>query len=707
MNQEQSLNILANFVSNRITLLHSIKEVKFKNSTYQVEEVDGSDYTKVLMQSPISKVSNFSDMIWDFNEDYPNVARSMQGTRLRINFSNYSAIPTFVIIEIKVLLNLAILNNLIFQEKFYNRNLSPVRNSKFKSNIKIQTLTPRFKAGLSFFNQAFKEIRCEYGNDYVDANIKSLTDITYDMYAKAAKNYEKTRGFELEIFFKYLYSPSAQKYIFKTLLPYINLNEFEWKKLPTNNKKRKNQVLPNNVFETISQKSTFIILDFLNAMKESKNISDISSLERFVINEHHSYADKVNLNRETFFAYVSLRLKHQNYKLEYTENIIEPFEWKYTKYSKIRSAAGLKNKFRKNGFPLKSIYKYLNLVSSACTYIIGQYTGMRLSELAEINVQDCKCLVNENGIWVIKSSLKKNIQETHTGLFDNYWIAIPIVRDAVLAASYISKFKASPYLLSSIYTVAPTKRALALNSNGVKNQINRLFTHILGKEVASEIDFNTHMFRHTLAHQLFRADVGLPLISFQLKHFVNNVAKYTSQSATSTTTLGYGEIGEMLSQEGSRKGDRNSFRHKAELEMIKISHNPKGVFYGGKATELKERLNKLFKGYQAAGYTEDEVYQAMLEQGIGVVNVGQGLCYGGKSEEYDESLPCIGSLRCNPARCKEAVVTKSHAPKWREVYTLNKANLNKPEYAYNREQILAIMNEARVVLENLGEEVEL
>lgn len=38
---------------------------------------------------------------------------------------------------------------------------------------------------------------------------------------------------------------------------------------------------------------------------------------------------------------------------------------------------------------------------------------------------------------------------------------------------------------------------------------------------------------------------------------------------------------------------------------------------------------------------------------------------------------------------------------------LNKNNLNKPEYLESREQILAAMNEAKMVLENLGEAIEL
>ena len=107
------------------------------------------------------------------------------------------------------------------------------------------------------------------------------------------------------------------------------------------------------------------------------------------------------------------------------------------------------------------------------------------------------------------------------------------------------------------------------------------------------------------------------------------------------------------------------------------------------------------------GYTEEEVYEALADQGAAVTNIGNGLCYGNKQDDTDPALPCIGSLRCNPIRCKHAIVTLKHAPKWREIYIVNKANLNKPGYEHLREQMLATMNEAVMVLENLGEKVEL
>ena len=245
-----------------------------------------------------------------------------------------------------------------------------------------------------------------------------------------------------------------------------------------------------------------------------------------------------------------------------------------------------------------------------------------------------------------------------------------------------------------------------MSSSSITYQLNLLIRQLLGESTANQISLNPYMLRHTLTYQLFKAEVGLPLISFQLKHFVDSVSRYTDLGATSSVTLGYGDIGNMLSKDGNRKSDNTSLRRTAELEAIKTAHNPNGIYYGGKANEHKQNLIKTFKGYMAAGYDENEVYEAMADQGVAVVYMGQGLCYGGR-DEHDSNLPCIGSLRCNPARCKQAIVTSKHASKWREVYILNKANLNNPKYSHLNEQIMAAMNEAKMVLENLGEKVEL
>lgn len=702
MNQEHSLNLLTNFVDNRFTILNNIECLNPKNDVSKIQKTKGIRYIESLMYSSVSKLSCFSDTVWDFNEDYPNISRNIQGARIRCNFSKYTYIPIFILTEVKVILYLAILNNSIFKQNF-NSSISHSKKRNIRSNLKIQSLLPIFDAGLAFLDLICKEASIEFGNQFVREKIKSLSDINHNMYANAAPKFERVKDERLETFFKYIFSSTAREYVFDKQLPYIDLESLNWKKLPNTEKQINNKVLPNKVFEKLSKIASYIILDFLKAIGDTEKISDIASFERLKASDYSSWSSHNNINRDILNAYTAYRLKNKGYDLDSIENLDKPYEWLQTYHSK----TGLSNNFNRLGFKVESIREYFCILNDACVYIVGQYTGMRASELAEVRVQNCECLVENNGIWLIESTVKKHTQEIHTGLFDDRWVAIPIIRDAILAASYIAKIKASPYLIANVNTVPSQQKAQSMTSKGIKYQINRFITHVYGEKIASEIKFYPYMLRHTLTYQLFRADVGLSLISFQLKHFVDDVAKYTSLGATSSVTLGYGEVGELLSKDSSRNGRGCSFRRDAELEALKTAYNPNGTYYGGKAAELKERLTKLFQGYQAAGYTEDEVYEAMADQGIAVVNVGQGLCYGGKFEEFDNSLPCIGSLRCNPARCSQAVVTRSHAPKWREVYIMNKGNLDKPEYAHNQDQILAVMNEAKMVLENLGEEVEL
>lgn len=710
MNQEQKLNILTDFANNRMCVLNSIESFSSKNTSFQtqeVHEIDEIEYTKSLMQTPISKLSKFSDGVWDFNEDYPNVARSIQGDSLRINFSRHQNIPIFVIAEIKVLFYLALLNNLIFKTEFNTKTYKNIKRRRVKGSIKPQTLTVYFNKGLSFLNHLFKETIEELGSEFVHKNISTLADLSYEMYVKSAENFEQVADDSLDRFFKYLYSPSACEYVFSKPLPFVDINQLNWKKRSTRYKNKKIQVIPNESFETLSKVSSLIVVDFLHAIGDDKKIADTTSFENWKVSKHSSWASEEKINRESLNVYTALRLRQKKYSVEYIENTVEPYGAMFTKHSTLKSAIGMRKILGKLGYKVESLNEYFNLVGAACIYLVGQYTGMRPSELAEIRVQNIDCLTEENGIWLIKSSVKKHVQEINTGLFDDKWVAIPIVRDALLASSYISKFKASPYLLAHANTLAPNEKARSMDGNGVKYQINKLITTLLGEKTAHAIKFHPYMLRHTLTYQLYRVDIGLSIISFQLKHFVHDVEKYTTYGATSQVTLGYGGVGEILSKDGYRKGRRTTFRQEAESEAVKIAFNPNGVYYGAKGKELKNKLTKFFVGYGLAGYNEEEVYEALVNQGVGVVNVGQGLCYGQKSEDFDNSLPCLGSLRCNPARCSQAVVTKSHAPKWREIYLLNKINLNKPDYAYNRENILAAMNEAKMVLEHLGEEVEL
>lgn len=703
MDNETKINVLTSFSNHRPDILKSLDPFRVQKIEYsQQEDVDShTAYMNLLMQKPVSKKSRFSDDVWDFNADYPNAARNIQGAKLRINFAKFQDIPAFVLIELKIIFELALLNNLIFKPKGIGKK------SRVKGIIKANSLIPIFESGLTFVNEIFKQASHELGYEFVHAKIKTLSDITPKLYYKAAQNYNRVKGKELDQFFKYLRHPSSRQYVFKEPLAYVELSSLTWNKLVSDANTKKKQVLPDLVFESLSKIASFIVVDFLNAIGKRDNISDTSSLERFNASNHSSWASKERVTHEIINAYTALRLRDKGYSSNFVMNQIESYDWMRKRDYGVLGGLTLRKTLRKRGYKLDSLREYFNLVAYSCVYLVGQYTGMRPSELSEVRVQNCSCLVEEDGVWLIESTVKKHREEISTGLFDDKWVAIPIVRDAILAASYISKIKVSPYLVSSVDTVSSDSLSKSLTSSGIKHQMDIFIRRLLGESTVQQIKFNPYMLRHTITYQLFRAEVGLPLISFQLKHFVDSISKYTFSGTTSSVTLGYGDIGEMLSKEGTRRGENRSWRKVAELEAIKAAHNPNGIYYGGKAKEHKENLIKTFQGYMAAGYTEEDVYEAMAEQGVAVVYLGQGLCYGGRQEEFDSSLPCIGSIRCNPARCKQAIITSKHAPKWREIYILNKANLNKPEYAHSYEQILAVMNEAAMVLEILGEKVEI
>ena len=106
MNSEAKLDVLTNFAEHRFYILNSLNTARYQSTAYSQQENTGSTvYMDLLMQKPVSKLSKFSDQIWDFNKDYPNAARNVQGAKLRINFSKYQEIPKFVLIEMKIILS--------------------------------------------------------------------------------------------------------------------------------------------------------------------------------------------------------------------------------------------------------------------------------------------------------------------------------------------------------------------------------------------------------------------------------------------------------------------------------------------------------------------------------------------------------------------------------------------------------------------------
>lgn len=675
MLMEAQFEILNQFKSNRVAILSFVK------SDAETIEEESQSYIYLLNDMSVTMKSKFKDMVWDYNDDVINPGRNIVGAKLCIDFSRYQNIPVFVLIELKCLMHYIAL-----APKRYSSN------SRRNKPLKYNTIISQFENGLRLINHTFSKIN-EIGEEFVAEKYKAISDILESDFLDAAKDYTFFVDRALESFFNYLKHPETKK-----IIDHDIQIDFDSLKFPKEEVMRriKRPFLENDNFEVLIEHSVYRIVEFLKLM--GTPIEDNNALTHF--ENLKKNLEPLSLTANLINDYGIIRLLSKGYSKEFIDKKYEinPLFLKdngeFYPHESVRKTVKSLYKVKH----LDQIRIQVNEVYYAACFIVGIYTGMRPNALSEIMIS--KCLIREDGHDLLISKEHKGKSET-LKLFDDKWVAIPIVKDAIASAKIIGKFKNNDYLFSNMDTVSSTmvRSHKNMGSGGIKHFMENYFLKVFDSDTVKGINFSAYMLRHTLAYQLFRADLGLPFISFQLKHVVDQVSSYTSLGATNDVTMSYGGIGEQLSD-----AKFGVIRKSAEVERIKSVMNPDATYLGPKGKEHKDRLHRAFSGYMAAGYTKEEVYVRMAEQGMAIVNMGTGFCFGGV-ENFDDSLPCIGSLRCNPIRCNNAVVTKSHAPKWREVYVSNRVLLNKKGYEDRQDQILAAMNEAESVLKLLGEEL--
>ncbi|MEC4239521.1 tyrosine-type recombinase/integrase [Pseudomonas sp. DSV-1] len=648
-----------------------------------------------LLEMPVSLRSKFGDALWDFNLDYPNVARDLRGVAQYINFNQFSNIPPLIMME--------------FKAGFLNYFWIPqeLGISAGKSRLKISSVIQVFKRGLSFVDALYEECSAKYGRVFVNDNFLGLKDIEAEHYTKASEKFDNTYDGTIDTFFTVVRSPFLAERVFGGKVPFVDIANLPWKKLGSRKyeaQERPRLVLPNLVFEKASLVASLNIVDFLDTLSEK--VIDEQSLRRR--NEKgHGLAQVYGLSRRTFDLYVINRLRLAGYStVDIASNLYEvlPEFWSRRIPDQFVER-GAANKMSDVDLD-KEFLEYIMYMHESACYIIAQYTGMRPSELSEVKAESC--IRDLNGHYVIGSHVLKH-QDLISKLFDDWWIAIPIVRDAISVVKILARITRNSYVFSSMKAVPPGGVSLAHGSVGLSNMMARFFGRFLGGEQLEALlqYYTPYTLRHTLAYQLFRADVGLPFISHQLKHFKSNIGDIDPNKSFSSVTLGYGEIGLKLAAGKSKTSPMAQALHReAALESIKAQFDPDGSYAGIQAKKHVEGIQKFFQGHMEAGYSKDEIFEQMAEQGFGIINVGAGFCYGNETEEFDETVPCLGSLRCNPVRCQNAIVTKVHIGRWHEVRKQNKKSLSNPSSMYNRAQILAAIDEAESVLMHLGEDID-
>lgn len=656
-----------------------------------------------LNSTRVSKLSLFRDMEWDFNDDNPNASRLLKGVRLKVNFGRYDDIPEAVILEMKCVAFLYMNLPGFFKAE-------DVSNKKAVKVLKPQTHVVHVDHALKFVNQLYLVLREELGSFYIDETMQSLSSIPSCYYGQAAAIYPWAYNSPMELFFRAIQSPRLQGTLFSSAVPTVVFDNLPWLRVGSEKssaeevEEKPSKVLRNDLFEHSTSIASMVIVDFLDAL--GQEVVDQTSLR--VRNSKRFYQSRDNgLTSTKLSLYTCYRLYRAGHSVSLLKahwpegcEVIDKI-FKGDHFGNIRKICG-----NLLGSDFDTQFKeYIGYVTYSCMYVVAQFTGMRPGELVRLLGDSCLKEDKEGGYWLISSIVEKH-QQNLTGLFDDYWVAIPIVRDAILASALLSKLKNNPYVFSKAHTIPFGEVALPFSSSGFNHPMEKFFKGFLSDDEVEKIGYYPYMLRHTLAYQLFRADLGLPFISHQLKHFGELIGRPEIGRSFSKTTLAYGEVGDMLSKGGRMGVDGASIKRQAELECVKSMFDPEGNYAGANAVEHKAALQKEFAGYMAAGYTTDEVFEYMVDQHIAIINVGGAFCYGGRQEEFDSSLPCIGGLRCNPNRCSNAVVTEAHAPAWKDVYEQNKKSLRDPRLQHSQQHYKAAMDEARLVLVNLGIEVE-
>ncbi|MGE6261838.1 site-specific integrase [Aeromonas media] len=628
-----------------------------------------------LLAFPVTSKSLFRDDVWDYTEDV-EIAKTMGRNRLIIDFSAYENIPKSIVAELKIV----IVYIGIIPKRSQNRR------GKSGRTLSTQSITPMVKSWLDFMDYFYNKAGEEYGNAFCREKYSSLIDITYQDYKMFSVGYQKAEStvshielvfewFSLDRIVNTLYSHPP----FLPKIEHLSITQIEKKE------DDREKIIPDEIFDKVVTISSCLISDFLHKM--GLPIKDKTAEKKLELFRNDLPPSVMDISDSDVEYYIGVRLYKKNPDIALVRSKLN------TELVGDVRAADLQRPERGT----EDIFNYTKLVHDAAIYIIAQFTGMRPSEFTEIRVD--KPLTSSFDIPCICSTVHKH-RSTSRRLFDDLWVAIPAVEDAMATLVILTRIRNNPFVFSKSETLKFSQEPKTLK-NGVCIVIKNYFSEILTSDELNSIDFFPYMMRHTLAYQMYKVELGLPFISHQLKHFGNLVQSVgaASNKGFSSDTMCYGDIGDMLS---GIKTEKNNLRHQAEVHLVKEMYDPNGTFAGVNAEAHKKRLKKLFEGYQAAGYSNDEVFEAMAQQGMAVINVGTGMCYGGRVEEFDQSLPCIGSLRCNPNRCHQAVITKAHIPKWREVYEQNMKVVNLGESETNYRQAVEAANEAKGVLEYLG-----
>ncbi len=455
--------------------------------------------------------------------------------------------------------------------------------------------------------------------------------------------------------------------------------------------------LPDKLFTFLVNTATKDVLSFLVALGKvpCAPVSDIGEHDIFL-----SYKDF----SEVYEGY--LKISEEN-REEVYKRVASGSTSRTLKGSTSRTIA-----FRsKYGVSCEKTRATVERAHTAAKYLLLQFTGMRYSEAVLLQKG---CLTKlPTGDYVIKGTVSKNESiNLLTGL--DYWVACPIVRDAVSVLEEITRLNGCEYLFATNRYSAVKDFDKPISNLSFNNMLTCYLydvdslreysfdTYIPSarqKSVQEPYRITSHRLRHTLALHMSRAGLSIPYISLHLKHVYQAHRRFQSLQ---NVTLEYGGIGSDIFNNAV------GFKQ-ASREVAYALYHPDAPVAGPSAEEFRQNRASYFTCMLGAGWEMDELMEYLASQGRPMADVGLGYCKGRREIEENgvkQLPPCLGQLKCNPNHCKNAIITSIQVPIWIKVYKENRKHLNDSLLAHGWPEYARFVEEAKQVLGTLGINVD-
>ncbi len=590
----------------------------------------------------VSVLSRAKDLVWDFTDDSLDRARSIDETRLRVNWGHWRISPK-MLVELQTIFLFYIKVPIWFG---------------VKKNPKPQTLVPKVKVACGFLERLLD------AESLYDLDI-SLADLAIGDCEKSIAQYSRNRT-SLGASLKLIFSAGAGKLIGRDMQidakTNLRLKTALCQTREVESSKKKDRWLSDQQFSEASYSSLARVQDFLKRMKLP------------VLNDSvYEYSPPSNFEKYDFRHVFEMYAEHR------------------VSYVNGNRARDIEDRLESMGSRITDVSDYLKEVNMASQCVIGLYIGGRFSELASLKFG---CRGIKDGIPVVSGRVYKT--KSANDISDDTWVAIDVVRDAVEALEALAPVKGSEYLFSAanLTTGASSndgsESQKGYSYSGFHVAMKRYFKIVNRDGLFNNWVFNSHQFKHSLTRQMVKAHLGMPYISFQLKHMYDEVQRLPAE-----VTMAYGNSASLLQSQMA-----GFFMTEFKREKITQIFSPSSPISGGGALDFAERREMYFEGMTSAGYSNAEIIDELGRLTDAVfVNVGLGYCTGRKADPGgSKDVPCIGQLRCNPNQCKNAVIAEEHIPAWEAVKAANVKMIEDPRFFYGKEQFKTAIAEAESVI---------